>query len=295
MWTKLNSETPRGSPFSSEHRHEVSNAINAFLLIDQPGAHCVYFSGGTSNLTFTKTHGDQQSALRVFGAGARALDEAKAEAEFLRTCYSEECDVAVIETGEEELAIVDMTFLTPALPNPADVWALQERYQSHIATANLSTLFDRDRDIAVFVNGARLAIGQLTSGALLPDDVGDRANSLFDELSDYLDRTPRVPCHGDLSPRNILQNADGRFVAIDWEDRFWGVNDYDFLYWLTFMNNSSHLNRESLQISRHPRNISVAILTMIVIVKESVSLKAAVPREDRVSPAARLHTVLELL
>jgi hypothetical protein len=34
---------------------------------------------------------------------------------------------------------------------------------------------------------------------------------------------------------------------------------------------------------------------MIVIVKESVSLKAAVPREDRVSPAARLHTVLELL
>jgi streptomycin 6-kinase len=188
-----------------------------------------------------------------------------------------------------------MALLSPAVPSPSEVVAVHQRYESHITETDLEGLFDRDRDISALVTGARMAIDPLEGNIDLPDNDLARANSLLEKLRGYLDSSPRVPCHGDLSPGNILQNADGDFVVIDWEDRFWGVRDYDFLYWLTFMNNSSHLNRESLQISRHPRNISVAILTMTVIVKESVSLKAAVPREGRVSPAARLHTVLELL
>ncbi len=295
MWTKLNSDNPRVAPLSNENRHNLKNAIDSFLEIDQPGAHWVNLAEGTNRFTFVKIDGDRQSALRVFGTGANALDEAKTEVRFLQTCFSEDSSVAVVKIIDEELAVLEMALLSPALPSPSEVVAIHERYESRITENDLEDLFDRDRDISALVTSARTAIDPLEGNIDLPDNYLDRANSLLEKLRGHLDGEPRVPCHGDLSPGNILQNADGDFVVLDWEDRFWGVRDYDFLYWLTFMKNASHLDRETLQHVEHPHDISVAILAMIVIVKESVSLKAAVPRAGRVSPAARLHAVLELL
>lgn len=295
MWTKLNFDSPTVDSLSNENRHNLKNAIDSFLENEQPGAQCFDLSVGTNRVTYVKVDGDHQSALRVFGIGANALEEAKAEVRFLQTCFSESSRVAVVKIVDEELAVLEMALLSPALPSPSEVVAVHHRYESHITETNLEGLFDRDRDISALVTGAQMAIDPLEGNIDLRDNDLARANSLLEKLRGYLDGSPRVPCHGDLSPANILQNADGDFVVIDWEDRFWGVRDYDFLYWLTFMKNASHLNRETLQHLKHPHDISVAILVIIVIVKESVSLKAAVPRAGRVSPAARIHAVLELL
>ena len=295
MWTKLNSDNPRVDSLSNESRHNLKNVIDSFLENNQPGAQCFDLSEGTHRFTFVKVDGDEQSALRVFGIGANALDEAKAEVRFLQNCFLESSRVAVVKIVNEELAVLEMALLSPALPSPSEVVAVHQRYESHITDTDLEGLFDRDRDISALVTGARMAIDPLEGNIDLPDNDLAHVNSLLEKLRGYLDSSPRVPCHGDLSPANILQNADGAFVVIDWEDRFWGIRDYDFLYWLTFMKNASHLDRETLQHLEHPHDISVAILAMIVIVKESVSMKAAAPRAGRVSPAARLHAVLELL
>jgi len=264
-------------------------------VTNQPGAHCTYLSKGASNLTFIKLDGRHQSALRFFGSGAHALSESRAEAKLLMACYPQDCVANSVEMVDKQLAFLEMTFLESAEPSPPKAWELQVTYQSHIAASGLHALFSRGRDICAFVTYARLAVNDLTHRNHFSVDDAARSKALLEMLNSFLQQEPRVPCHGDLSPGNILQTTDGCLVVIDWEDRLWGVRDYDYLYWLTFMKNSSHLNRKSLELSRHPHEISVAIVAMIVILKEYASSLAGSTVEGRMPPSARLRSVLSLL
>jgi aminoglycoside phosphotransferase (APT) family kinase protein len=298
VWTKLN---PESSHTASAHsRDDVERVINSFLSVAEPGSSCSYLSGGASNLTFIKRRGNDESVLRFFGRGAPARDESLAEADILRACFPENCLVESFETSDHELALLEMTVLAQPRPSPSEVWELQVHFQSAISHSGLESLFSLERDISALGARASLALDIFASDGQLSASEVAHSSSLLANLADFLVEAPRVPCHGDLSPGNVLLNSavsgnQSGLVAIDWEDRFWGVRDYDFLYWLTFMTNARHLRSESLRIARQPHETSVALVLMIVTLKELIAVSAGVARDGRKPPADRIRAVLELL
>jgi hypothetical protein len=56
-------------------------------------------------------------------------------------------------------------------------------------------------------------------------------------------------------------------IALDWEDVFWGINGYDYLYWLTFYNNRVFLKRSALGHNNLPINLEISIMVAIIILK----------------------------
>jgi hypothetical protein len=298
VWTKLNPGSSH--PASAPSRDDVERVINSFLSVVEPGASCSYLSGGASNLTFLRRRGNEESVLRFFGRGTPARDESLAEADILRACFPANCRVECLEISDQELALLEMTVLTQARPSPVEVWKLQVHFPSAISSSGLESLFSLERDISALGARARLALAIFASDGQLSASEVARSTSLLTNLEDFLVAEPRVPCHGDLSPGNVLQDSSlsgdqSGLVAIDWEDRFWGVRDYDFLYWLTFMSNARHLSSESLRISRQPHETSVALVLMIVIIKELIAVSAGVARDGRKPPADRIRAVLDLL
>jgi thiamine kinase-like enzyme len=75
-----------------------------------------------------------------------------------------------------------------------------------------------------------------------------------------------VLCHGDLGPQNLMQ-YDNQYIAIDWEDAFYGPKGYDYLYWLTFFNNRRFYNKATLERSGYDIKLSVALMCLIILIK----------------------------
>lgn len=73
-------------------------------------------------------------------------------------------------------------------------------------------------------------------------------------------------CHGDLSPYNIMRYNTVP-ILIDWEDAFFGVKDYDYLFWLTFFENRGLYRANPLQHISIDRQVAKALLVMIVLLK----------------------------
>ncbi len=298
MWTKLNPESSRKA--SAENHDDVERVSNTLLTIAEPGSSFSYLSGGASNHTFIKRRGKNGSVLRFFGRGDHALEESRVEADLLHACFPTKCVVDCLEFIDQELAVLEMNFLSSADPSPSEVWELQVHYQSAIASSGREGLFPDERDISALVARARLALANFTDDDQLTAAEVALSTSLLENLADFLVEAPRVPCHGDLSPGNVLQGSSrpgdqSGLVALDWEDRFWGVRDYDFLYWLTFMANAPYVTRESLRISDQPHEICVALLLVIVLLKEYITLSSGITLDGRLPAVVRLRHVLELM
>lgn len=100
-------------------------------------------------------------------------------------------------------------------------------------------------------------------------------------------------CHGDLGPANVM--SDGiKAIAIDWEDVFWGFSGYDYLYWLTFMDNRKWLSRKFLGCTGMSRSEEIAIMVVIILVKSKISVSAGTQQYNLISFDQRLQEVLNL-
>lgn len=100
-------------------------------------------------------------------------------------------------------------------------------------------------------------------------------------------------CHGDLSPNNIMFNGH-RLVVIDWEDAFWGIEGYDWLYWLTFFKNRKLLKAEILGKTPWGNDVEVSILTLIILLKCALSFRANTFVTNTLTFDDRIEEVLSL-
>ena len=102
-----------------------------------------------------------------------------------------------------------------------------------------------------------------------------------------------VLCHGDFSPANLVGNGPA-LTVIDWEDAFWGIEGYDFLYWMTFFENRKYLSQDIFSVTPWDKPTDIAILLLIIVVKCHISLLSKDYMTYSLTFEQRLNEILSL-
>ena len=128
-------------------------------------------------------------------------------------------------------------------------------------------------DFATLITEAEGAVSELMRVRLLSDRAAMRVAAGLRALRQAWVGLPRVLCHGDFGPMNIMHGSSGP-VVVDWEDAFIGVPGYDYLYWLSFFQNRKHHCHDMLGRTILGWRLEVAVLALIVVVKCEISWRA---------------------
>lgn len=177
---------------------------------------------------------------------------------------------------------------------PSSVRAVVKSYEDSLVSNNeAAKLVPRTDDLCHLVSEARLALEVLSEDGFLTSAIRQRALQCINRAAEIGARHPACLCHGDLSPANIL--TDGKaLIALDWEDVFWGVSGYDYLYWLTFFSNRKWLLPESLGHTALTRSEEVSLMIVVLILKSFISVRNGQHKHNSLSVDQRLSEVLNL-
>lgn len=148
-------------------------------------------------------------------------------------------------------------------------------------------------DIAELLAEAKSALLEMAAKGFYSLQIAQRAESALWDLEQYLLTAPRVLCHGDLSDKNIMLDPQQASIALDWEDAFWGIEGYDYLYWLTFFNHRKYYSMKNVfSLSSLPREIVTGVLIMILLVKNAISYHSGDYVNNTLSMEKRLEEIL---
>lgn len=171
------------------------------------------------------------------------------------------------------------------------VLALISDYQRRLAATPPQLSIPLIDDLPLLVEEARDALAALAGLSLIGAQVRYRAGECLESLAIQIPRWPRRLCHGDLSPGNILWSGTG-LVAVDWEDAVWGTDGYDYVYWLTFMQNTPLVNPGAFDRTPLGRELEIALAVMVILIKSRISQLSGSYVRDRVSFDQRLNGFL---
>jgi hypothetical protein len=144
-----------------------------------------------------------------------------------------------------------------------------------------------------YLAAADRALKTLSQKGLLDEASAAETRRLMTLLEQRFPKLPRALCHGDFGPKNImLQGTTPR--VIDWEDAFDGIAGYDYLYWLTFMENRPFLQTAPFGRSGLSPEIERAILALVVLLKSYLAVCSGSYLKHALSPQARITGILEL-
>jgi hypothetical protein len=140
---------------------------------------------------------------------------------------------------------------------------------------------------------AATAVKTLSDRGLLEQASAAEVRRLIALLGDRLADLPEALCHGDFGPKNImLQGTEPR--VIDWEDAFRGIAGYDYLYWLTFMENRPSLQTAAFGRTGLAPDVERAILTLVVLLKSYLAVLSGAHLKHAVSAQDRIAEILDL-
>ncbi|MDN4574782.1 hypothetical protein DBB29_19455 [Pandoraea cepalis] len=175
-----------------------------------------------------------------------------------------------------------------------DVLSTIAGYDARLSPDVWASHMRADDTISNLVSEAHRALAHLASAKLIAGDIARGVETCLGVLERALASMPPVVCHGDLGPANLMRDADG-LVAVDWEDAFLGVEGYDYLYWLTFFDNRRYLGESIFGRTPWSRDIDIAMLVMIVLLKCDLSVRAGRVAGNALSFEQRLGEMLALV
>ncbi|RXH29774.1 hypothetical protein XH99_10795 [Bradyrhizobium nanningense] len=144
-----------------------------------------------------------------------------------------------------------------------------------------------------YLASAAKAVDTLSNRSLLGQTSAAEVRRLIALLAERLPHLPEALCHGDFGPKNIMFQGSAPRV-IDWEDAFRGVAGYDYLYWLTFMENRPFLQRDAFGRTGLPQDVERAILALVVLLKSYLAVLSGEHLKHAVSVRARIAGILNL-
>ena len=232
-------------------------------------------SGGTLGVCLQADTGSRQFFIKTHQADQASQDNLVKEFELLFALYGhiiriERFDVQ-LSSGLRICILMDWLDVSTTTYAPSDVRSIISGCNDtlknwSIARASQFATFDdliRDGDRALVELERLKYISSVSASMIRP---------YFDKLKDAVAELPPVICHGDLSNKNIMLNGNTSIV-IDWEDAFVGFKGYDFLYWLTFMDNRKHLSRSIFGYSALDETNERGVLILIVAIKSLISVR----------------------
>ena len=148
-------------------------------------------------------------------------------------------------------------------------------------------------DIETILSIAMQEIIFINNKKLITHSYG-KAIELLSFLSDKISSIPRMLCHGDYSDVNILM-YNNIPIIIDWEDAFYGIPNYDYLFWLSFFNHRKYYSKEIFGMSKDARYFNIAVMIMILIIKEAMSVYNGEYKNNKLTAEDRVAEVLSFL
>jgi hypothetical protein len=247
---------------------------------------------GTLGICFTVRVGARPCFLKSYATdeGRGALEK---EITLLGAAYAGRLRVAGIECGNRLWMVMDVLDRPGAAAGVEDVLKTISRYEEHLSPSVHGARMRPDDNMSSLMREADIALERMASRNLIGRDVARQVETHLHRLEQSLKSMSTVVCHGDLGPANLMCNEDG-WVAVDWEDAFLGVEGYDFLYWLTFFDNRRHLGDHVFGLTPWPREVDVAMLTMIVLLKCDLSVRAGRVAGNTLTFDQRLGEMLAL-
>jgi len=176
---------------------------------------------------------------------------------------------------------------------PSDLYQFSVRLVENLDNPKIKYIVPASDSFEALLNEAWLSLNNLWVKKLINHNV---YSEIYVHLS-HVNRKAKyhepIICHGDFGPNNLM--SDGvQIFAIDWEDAFWGVDGYDFIFWLSFFCNRKYYSREVLGNTPLGFALEQSILTMILVLKSELSLRNGYYCSNRMSINQRISEVLAL-
>ncbi|PJG53253.1 hypothetical protein CVM73_21690 [Bradyrhizobium forestalis] len=250
--------------------------------------------GGTLGACYDANVSSEKRFLKTHLPGPNALASLAKEADILQQLYG---STIVLDRFEIPLAdgtmrlCLMMPMLVPlAAPMPpADAAAMAGAFSERLKDWRPGHLSSFEQYLA----SAEQALKTLSDRGLLERTSAAEVRRLIVLLGDRLPDLPVALCHGDFGPKNImLQGTTPR--AIDWEDAFRGIAGYDYLYWLTFMENRPFLQTAAFGRTGLSPDVERAILVLVVLLKSYLAVLSGAHLTHAVSAKDRIAEILDL-
>jgi len=292
MLSKLQFFEPGGSTHEPPPDRDVQQAIERhFHSIGHP-VRITPAKGGTLGLCFHLERGGARLFLKTHLPGERPRANLAKEADILVRLYGETVVLDRIEVRPQECATrlcVLMAELSPlSAPLSAEGAAETVRGLTNRIGEYRPAAMPAEWDFEHYLAVGLAAIPALEERGLIAQQTATRLGGALELLEGELGTLPRSLCHGDFGPKNTMA-AGSQIVAIDWEDAFWGVSGYDYLYWLTFVDNRPFLHSAAFGRTGLEPAVERAILALVVLLKSYLSVRAgtylrnAIPIETRIA------------
>lgn len=236
-------------------------------------------------------------ALKVGANSTLRESHIRKEASLLNWVYGDEVENASysFNCNDTEWLALQTEWLEPTSQvTPSNIRSLQERQSRRLTDFSLPGVVSDDWDFCHLLGLAVTAAETLGTEQELKPVIVDSSLAHLQELQCEAVDFPLVLCHGDLGPGNILAKQ-GALVAIDWEDAFWGIPNFDYLYWLTFLENSHLISEANLEEGDLSLPSQLRIILAIVVLK-SYLIRNTVPSSMRtIDFNSRVGSILKML
>jgi Phosphotransferase enzyme family len=275
-------------------RERVLSALRTHL--QSPGRDVIVtpVPGGTLGICFDTKISGERRFLKTHLPGAKARASLAQEADLLLRLYGD-----AIMLDRFDIPLADGTArLCVQMPTLAPLAAPMQPEAAASMAREWGELFGKDRRKTIltfeqYLTCAARALATLTERDLLEAASAVEMRRLVATLEDGLTRLPRALNHGDFGPKNVMVNGE-KLLAIDWEDAFWGVAGYDYLYWLTFMENRPFLRSAAFGRTELGPDVERAILALVVLLKSYLAVCSGAYLGHTVPIQARIAEILEL-
>ncbi|MFZ5717274.1 MAG: phosphotransferase family protein [Bradyrhizobium sp.] len=250
--------------------------------------------GGTLGACYDADVSGEKRFLKTHLPDARARDSLAKEADILQRLHG---NTIVLDRFEIPLAdgTMRLCLMMPALAplaapmQPADAAAMACAYSERLKDWQRDRLASLEHHLA----SAGQALKTLSERCLLKQPGAAETRRLIALLADRLPKLPVALCHGDFGPKNIMLQGVTP-LAIDWEDAFRGIAGYDYLYWLTFLENRSFLKTAAFGLTGLSPDVERAILVLVVLLKSYLAVLSGTYLTHAVSAQARISEILDL-
>lgn len=248
---------------------------------------------GTLGIVFKLSSDKEVLIAKWNGDSPRAQRALEWEFEIMNFLYSEIIWIDKIYCNSPNLEFLIMDYLSPDLLHPDQVYLLQSDFNHKLKRLELFEKIPDYLNLKNLCARAFIAADEMLQSNILDSALLSEIQSYLRALAGYVENVPREICHGDLGPKNILFRKRIP-IAIDWEDVFWGIRDYDYLYWLTFLENRKFYSTDVLDHVSHPLEISQAIMLMVVVLKEDLARRSGISMQGRLPVSERVIELLQI-
>lgn len=228
-------------------------------------------SGGTLGITYTVTYPSGTTHVaKTHLSGAEYRAALCKEAELLKLLYADEIYLKTVNWNEKVWMFMESLAPIQHKIVPDDIESILKSVQERAHGKDFSCLAS-SYTMEKLLDAAAKEREFLHKKGFFSDRLNQELHGLLFQLKDEIKHLPRCLCHGDLSNKNLMQKELDKIIVIDWEDSFWGIDGYDYLYWLTFFENRCFYSKKVFDNVPYSNDTIKGVLAMILIIKSAIS------------------------